>query len=163
MRMSKTAMALSVVAGSFFVYCGQSAMQGPGGSGPVGSANGQSSGGGGTCCTPPAEKFTVLAHGDFKDAGTTAPISTAGYREIVVYTSLGTYPCSGSMSFRADATSPFQPFAVYENNSQAIAIPTSQRVQVQGSDVQLNGKCTSTGTNPVVVSSSWVVAGVSNN
>ena len=162
MRMSKMAMALSVVAGSFFVYCGQSAMQGSGGSGPVGSANGQSSGGGGgACCTPPAEKFTVLAQGDFKDATTTAPISTAGYREIVVYTSLGSYQCSGSLSFRADSASVFQPFALYANNS-AIAVPTSQRLQVQGSDVQLSGHCATSGSNPVVESSPWVVAGVSN-
>ena len=158
MRMSKTAMALSVVAGSFFIYCGQSAMQGPGGSGPVGTANGQSSGGGGTCCTPPAEKITVLAHGDFKDQGTPAPISTAGYREIIVYTGLGSYGCNGRIAFRADASSPFTDFAIFNNNS-SIAIPTSQRVQVNGSDVQLYGSC-QVNANPV--SSPWVVAGVSN-
>src|SRR5262249_32348693 len=104
MRISKTTMALCIVAGSFFLYCGQSAMQGGSGSnGPVGSANGQSSGGGGTCCTPPGQTFTKLASGDFSN-GAQQPVATAGYRALILYASGS---CILSVSFRADASSPF--------------------------------------------------------
>ena len=153
MRTNKLAMALCIVVGSFFLYCGQSAMNGVTGNnrdgGPIGDASAQSSGGGGMCCTPPPQTFTKLASGDFSTTPNPPPIPTAGFRELVFY---GQMNCIDT-AYRADASSPFV------SAGQNFSANTINRLTVQGSDVQLSrvsGSGCITGAQP------WVLAGVGN-
>jgi hypothetical protein len=106
MRTSRLGIVVCIIAGSFFVYCGQSAMtmmghgHGDGGaphdgSSFVGDAMGQMGGGGGTCCSAPArETPTVL----FDDLVKPTPTGTgtqcaqmspawdvSGYRTIILH------------------------------------------------------------------------------
>lgn len=96
MHSNRIGVALCIIAGSFFLYCGQSALNPAHDGGPVGDANGQSSGGGGTCCTPPPrETPTVIFDDVVKD--TPIPNSStlctrispvfdvSGYRSVVVH------------------------------------------------------------------------------
>jgi hypothetical protein len=139
----KLSIALCIIAGSFFLYCGQSAMNVMnGGDGGVGDANAQQSG----CCTPTAPTFTKIAEGDLTANMPSPDISVGAYREVVVYLSA----CFGSggvrqstAKFRPDANTPYGYTGTDLTNG-------GGRVRVDGSDLQLVSAC----------SPHYIVAGV---
>jgi len=141
----KLSMALWMIVGSFFVYCGQNQM-GDGGDdthgdgGFVTDADAE-----GTCCASTVPSFTKLTEGDLLQNGgpaVTAAIAVGTYREVVVYITADP-SCSNFSSnrvftqFRPDATSPFgstgQTMSFFERSG--------GRIRVDGPDMMLSTSC----------------------
>lgn len=126
---------IASIFGSFFIYCVQSP-HGFGTGGPVSDANAET-----TCCTPPAQKLTVIASGSFSGAGVKSePIAVGAYREVVVYTD-GNLMCNSGpirldyAQFRATADSAFG------TTGQDPA--RGGRLRVDGADLRLQAQASS--------------------
>ncbi len=146
MRHRRLGMALLMCAGSLFIYCGQAATNSgdAGFDGFVSDARAEENCG---CTTGPS--FTRLADVVLTQPTMTQstlrsePISVGSFREVIVYTALGSAPTGCTVT--GDIGVKFRPDAATEFGYTGTVLNFGGRVRVDGTDMRLsiNTNCTS--------------------